>query len=386
VTLSKNHEGFTSSYFVKRIGCVIVTHEQAYGWGLVLFFRPALRPPLGWATKALRPAANLGPVTSLTEGNFEVNLRQLRTWPMPPKLETGRSLAIGAGILFAAVLLRLVLDHVVPGRLAFTTYFPATVLAAYLTGAPGGLVVLAGGLMGSLFTWFGTIAEPDLAIAVVGNGVFGVTGAVVVLALAALREAIFELAKQDERARIINRELVHRNRNQYAVMAALSTQTMRRVGISGDVADAVTDRVVAMGEALDLVSLDPQQDIALGQLIERVVVSMAPEPSRMVIGGPMVGVRAGLVSDLALVLHELGTNALKYGAWSNDCGRVTVSWQPTDQGVSIVWKEQGGPPTAPPDAKVSGLGSVLIENAIAGGTAERRFELTGLTVALHVPL
>jgi two-component sensor histidine kinase len=305
---------------------------------------------------------------------------------MPPKLETGRSLAVGAGILFAAVLLRLVLDHVVPGRLAFTTYFPATVLAAYLTGAPGGLVVLAGGVMGSLFTWFGTIAEPDLAIAVVGNGVFSITGAVVVLALAALREAIFELAKQEERAQIINRELVHRNRNQYAVMAALTTQTMRRVGISGDVANAVTDRVVAMGEALELVSLDPQQDIALGQLIERVVVSMAPEPSRLVIGGPMVGVRAGLVSDLALVLNELGTNALKYGAWSNGCGRVTVSWQPTDQGVSIAWKEQGGPPAAPPDPKVRGLGSILIENAIPGGTAERRFEPTGLTVALHVPL
>src|SRR5262245_37100245 len=86
----------------------------------------------------------------------DVNLHRLRTWPLPPRLTMQQSLAAGAGILAAAVLLRLSLNHVVPGRLAFATYFPAAALAAYLTGVPGGLVVLAGGVLGSFLAWFGS--------------------------------------------------------------------------------------------------------------------------------------------------------------------------------------------------------------------------------------
>jgi two-component sensor histidine kinase len=312
-----------------------------------------------------------------------VTLRRLSTWPLPPKLTTRQSIAAGAGILFCAAVLRLGLDHVVPGRLAFVTYFPTAVLAAYLTGAQGGLLVVAGGLLGSLLTWSGTMTPHLLAI--VGDGVFGVTGAIVVLALAALREAIFEMAERDERARIINRELVHRNRNQYAVITTLAAQTMRRAGISRDITDALTDRILALVQAQDLVSLDRQQDVSLEQLIERVVAPMATELSRLVRAGTMIGIPAGLVSGLALALHELGTNALKHGAWSNDGGRVTLSWQRTVEGVSIMWKEEGGPPPAVPAPKGSGLGSVLLDDAIPGGTVERRFEGTGLTVVLRVP-
>jgi len=305
---------------------------------------------------------------------------------LPPKITTWQSLAFGAAILLVAILLRLALDQVVPGRLAFTTYFPATVVAAYLTGAPGGLVVLAGGLLGSLLTWLGAAEAPYFAVAVVGNGVFGLTGVVVVLALATLREAIFELADQDERARIINQELMHRNRNQYAVITALATQTMRRAGISRDVADALTDRILALAQAQDLVSLGPQQGIFLEQLIEQVVVPMAPEPSRIAVRGPAIGISADLVSGLALVLHELATNALKHGAWSSNRGRVILSWQRATGGVSILWEEHEGPPPATPHSRSSGLGTALIDNAIPGGTTERRFDAAGLTVRLNVPL
>jgi two-component sensor histidine kinase len=316
------------------------------------------------------------------DGSNQRARRLLRKWPLPPKLTMRQSLAAGVGILLVALLLRLALDQVVPGRLAFTTYFPAAVLAAYLTGAHGGFVVLAGGLVGSLLTWSGAPSGVHFPVALVGDGVFGLTGVFVVLALAALREAVFELARQDERARIINQELMHRNRNQYAVMAALATQTMRRAGISRDATNVLTDRIVALVQAQDLVSLDPQQEIFLERLIEQVVVPMAPESSRITTSGTMIGISADLVSGLALVFHELGTNALKYGAWSSNDGRVTMTWQQTVQGISIIWKERGGPPPAP---KTRGLGSTLIENAIPGGTIERRFEARGLTVALNIP-
>jgi two-component sensor histidine kinase len=284
------------------------------------------------------------------------------------------------------MLLRLVLDQVVPGRLAFTTYFPATVVAAYLIGVPGGLVVLAGGLLGSLHTWLSAAGAPNLAVAVVGDSVFGLTGGFVVLAVAALREAIFELAERDERARMINQELMHRTRNQYSVITALATQTMRRAGISRDITDAFTDRILALAQAQDLISLDPHEDISLERLIDRVVAPMAPERSRMAARGTMVGISADLVHGLALVFHELATNALKHGAWSSDRGRITLRWLRTAEGISIRWKEQDGPPAAVPGSKSSGFGSALIDNAIPGGTTQRTFDPTGLTVELHVPI
>lgn len=320
------------------------------------------------------------------DGRAVVNLRQLRAWPLPPKLGTAQSLAVGAAILLAAALLRVALDYVVPGRLAFATYFPATAVAAYLAGTWGGFVVLIGGLVGSWVTWFGAANGNHVAIALVGDGVFAVTGTVLVLALAALREAVFELAERDERARVVNRELVHRNRNQYAVIMALAAQTLQRVGVGRDVVEVLTARIMALAQAQDLVSLDPQRPTCLAKLVEQVVAPMAPEPSRLASGGPMTGICADRVGGLALVLHELGTNALKYGAWSNDRGRVTVSWQRTDEGVTICWKEEGGPPPVTPAPNSGGLGTLLIENAIPDGTAEWRFEATGLTVLLHVRL
>jgi two-component sensor histidine kinase len=203
-----------------------------------------------------------------------------------------------------------------------------------------------------------------------------------VFAMPALCEA--DLAERVERARIINRELTHRNRNLFAIVTTLAAQTLKRAGVDVEITASLRARITALARAQELISLDDQQNMPLEHLVDGVLAPIKPEPVRLVVEGSPVGVTGDQVTGLALVLHELGTNALKYGAWSEDSGHVTISWCPTPLEVAITWQERGGPPISLPGT--SGLGSVLIETAIPGASVERSFESAGLTVVLRVPL
>ena len=110
-------------------------------------------------------------------------------------------------------------------------------------------------------------------------------------------------------------------------------------------------------------------------------------PGRIVADGPSVPMSSRTVVMLSLVLHELATNASKYGALSGPGGRVTVSWMisPVDK-VKLYWRETGGPLVEKPQH--AGFGSTLIEKGFAaqvGGSATLRFEPDGLTCALEFP-
>jgi len=205
-----------------------------------------------------------------------------------------------------------------------------------------------------------------------------------VFAMPALCEAIFDLAERVERARIINRELMHRNRNLFAIVTTLAAQTLKRAGVDVEITASLRARIMALARAQGLISLDDQQNMPLEHIVDLVLAPIKPEPVRLVVEGSPVGITGDQVTGLALVLHELGTNALKYGAWSEDSGRVTISWCPTPLEVAITWQERGGPPISLPGT--SGLGSVLIETAVPGASVERSFESAGLTVVLRVPL
>src|SRR5262249_441682 len=128
-----------------------------------------------WGVRVASVLKTLG-LGRCDRGELPLQHSDLRAWPVAPKPSFWQSVAAGSAILLLSVLLRLGLDQVIPGRLAFTTYFPATVLAAYLTGTPGGLIVLAGGLIGSWFTWLGPTTPLNFAVALIGDGVFGITG------------------------------------------------------------------------------------------------------------------------------------------------------------------------------------------------------------------
>jgi two-component sensor histidine kinase len=110
----------------------------------------------------------------------------------------------------------------------------------------------------------------------------------------------------------------------------------------------------------------------------------------MVTQGPDLRLPARAAVSLSLALHELCTNAVKYGALSNETGRIQVTWDVIDgrgDRLCLVWQEQGGPPVHPPQAR--GFGSRMIERALAaelGGKVELHFLPEGLRCVIEAPL
>jgi two-component sensor histidine kinase len=109
----------------------------------------------------------------------------------------------------------------------------------------------------------------------------------------------------------------------------------------------------------------------------------------MSVDGPNTEISPNRALLLAMVLHEMGTNAIKYGALSNDTGTVEVVWGlegPDGRRLKLVWTERGGPPVAPPERK--GFGSRMIEHAIRGeqGASEFVFDPEGLICRIEMPV
>jgi PAS domain S-box-containing protein len=196
--------------------------------------------------------------------------------------------------------------------------------------------------------------------------------------------------KQEEHHQLLLGELHHRMRNVVAVV-----KIMARKSITCDPAQmqAFFGRLDALARAHRLTSAATRTDTRLPE-----VVFVALEPHLggekadcIRISGPEIILPAPSIEALLLALHELATNAVKYGALSAD-GRVSVTWTRAedDDGrsrVILVWRETGGPPVAAPPAR-TGFGTRLIEKAIesAGGTAVRDWRKSGLVVTLTIAL
>jgi two-component sensor histidine kinase len=119
------------------------------------------------------------------------------------------------------------------------------------------------------------------------------------------------------------------------------------------------------------------------------IAALAPfvPDERREISGPDVQVLPQTAVALALALHELATNAAKYGALSTDSGRIFVRWTVEDDQLHLEWREEGGPPVSPPDHR--GFGSRMIERTLAaefGGKVELLFRPEGVTCTVAAPL
>jgi two-component sensor histidine kinase len=182
-------------------------------------------------------------------------------------------------------------------------------------------------------------------------------------------------------------EINHRVKNTLATVQSLATQTFR------DGTDAASRakfgaRLVSLGRAHDVLSAKKWEGADVRDVVNATLEPFASaNPDRIVADGPSIPMSSRAVVMLSLVLHELATNASKYGALSGPAGRVTVSWMisPVDK-VKLYWRETGGPPVEKPQH--AGFGSTLIEKGFAGqvgGSAALRFEPDGLTCTLEFP-
>ena len=187
----------------------------------------------------------------------------------------------------------------------------------------------------------------------------------------------------EEAKELLLAESRHRIKNTLATVQAIAAQTLQNGAANG--LRSFLARLHALGEAHDLLTPQNWNWASLHEVVGRAIKPFQSEQDRFVIEGPIVWVPAQTSLTLTLCLHELATNAVKYGALSNGTGRVHVAWQPVGgerPSLKFTWQESGGPPVTVP--KRNGFGSRLIQSS--DGASRLDFLLDGVRCALNFPL
>ena len=193
--------------------------------------------------------------------------------------------------------------------------------------------------------------------------------------------------RAEEQQEFLNEELSHRLKNTFAIIQAIATQTLRGVPDRKPV-DAFVQRLHALSAAHDLLLQKRWSSASLGDIVAGVIATLA-EMIRFDIAGPDVKLGPRATVSVSLLLHELTTNAIKYGSLSNDNGRVRISWQLNDVDgqaeLALNWGESGGPLAVQPGRP--GFGSKLIRVGLIGtGGADVRYHASGLEAEFKAPL
>ncbi len=201
---------------------------------------------------------------------------------------------------------------------------------------------------------------------------------------------ITERKQAEQRLELVLQELRHRVKNMLAVVQSLAGQTLRHVGSLDAFGAAFEGRLAGLAGAHDLLVDANWAGIGLRQLILAQLSPFLERQERLRLAGPDVTLPASAVLTLGMTLHELATNAAKYGALSTAGGTVEVRWreQPTVAGrqLVLVWQERGGPEVAPPEQR--SFGTQLIEAGIAhelDGKVTLTFDPDGVRCELRFP-
>lgn len=202
---------------------------------------------------------------------------------------------------------------------------------------------------------------------------------------------VTEEKEAEERQLLLTRELQHRVKNTLAMVNALANQTLRRAANAQEGLTAFSARLIALSHAHDILTQTSWTSAPIGAIVAESMATHQSEGTRITWSGPDVRLTAKQSLALALALHELATNALKYGALSSDDGTVVIAWR-IDSGIegqrlAFEWRERGGPVVTAPAAR--GFGSRLIEQSLAiefGGAVQLLYEPEGLRCIIDAPM
>jgi PAS domain S-box-containing protein len=203
---------------------------------------------------------------------------------------------------------------------------------------------------------------------------------------------ITERKKTEEHIQFLMREMSHRSKNLLSVIQAIAGQTVRSAGTIGEFEKRFSLRLRGLAASHDILVDQAWHGAPLADLV---CLQLAPfvedDNSRVGLAGPEVVVTTHAAQAIGLALHELATNAAKYGALSTPGGRIEVSWMFAEHDgeprcLRLSWIEQGGPPVAPPSSK--GFGHIVVERMVAsslGGSVVMDFAPEGLRWTLSIP-
>ncbi|MBW8908925.1 MAG: PAS domain-containing protein [Mesorhizobium sp.] len=193
------------------------------------------------------------------------------------------------------------------------------------------------------------------------------------------------LAQAEEHQQVLISELNHRVKNMLAVIASIANRTRENSETKEEFAEALIGRLHAMSRAYGLLTRESWKEASVKELLQQELEPFGIERIVLEGGETKLGPQQGL--SLSMAIHELATNAAKYGALSRPTGKVVINWSVNGENFTLGWREKDGPPVKEP--LTSGFGLALLKGEIGyrlGGDVETAFHKNGLSVQVAFPL
>jgi two-component sensor histidine kinase len=281
---------------------------------------------------------------------------------------------IGIAILLyiAAVLGREALHLLMPDySVRYLTFFPALLASGLLCGVIPSVALLTAFSFTGFFWVEPTEPAAPLLMHFALTLTFALSGVGVVVPAVYGVNAHRRLARQEECLGVINNELHHRLKNLLSVTSSICVNSLKQGSSHEEISRNITGRIQAIASAQNFLLIGSNQGSDLRDLVQAIVGPLCPGPARIQIRGAAAALPADMTSSFALVLHELSTNAIKYGAWRSDCaGTVEIAWGADSDRLCFTWREQVVQVST--TLRRRGFGSRLFQTNIGGSKIDHK--------------
>ncbi len=263
----------------------------------------------------------------------------------------------------------------------FVLYFPAILVVAVISGwRSAAIAAVASAVVAILLFWppeFLVFGSQQIAVVFM----FALSSSTMIWTGQLLRDAVLTIDAQARQSEDFNRELQHRTKNSIQMMRALASQAAKATDPKAFY-DTLGGRLAALAKANELLRFGALETCDMDDLMREAIAPF--NAAQISLGGPSACVSRNGCTPLMMALHELGTNASKYGALSVETGRVRIAWDREDGGgpIRVRWSEEGGPPVSEPTRK--GIGSRLLSPSGDMREVDVRYDRTGVVCELLV--
>ncbi|MGH6664520.1 MAG: sensor histidine kinase [Pseudolabrys sp.] len=282
----------------------------------------------------------------------------------------------------AATGIRMAIDLVTPNAEPFATYFPAVLITTLVAGVHAGIfaTVLSGFVSWYVFVPLNDAWPTFTTENIVNICLFVFASGTIIWIAQQYRVLLRRLDEEENYRQVVVDELGHRVKNKLATIYAILRHELRG---HDDIWKSVSGRLRALSAADDFLVKADGHGVDLRQILE---MELQPYASAKIsMRGEPTFLFAKLPTVLALMFHELATNAAKYGALSTPEGRIDISWRESGDGIAVDWVERGGPAVSPPSRR--SFGSNLIERSLDGfgGLAKIEYAPAGVICRILLP-
>lgn len=295
-----------------------------------------------------------------------------------------RSYALAVGLVLSAVALRFLLGLVDHGVLYFALFYPAVVVATLLSGYRAGLLAL---ILSIVAVWFLFLPPPfsfqlKESAAHLNIALFAFSSGLLIWLTNSYREALHRLKDEKFVRDLLLDEVRHRSRNSVAVAKTIVDNSLKS---DPEMAATINGRLATLLSADALM----MEETGPGERLQTILANeLSPyEPEHVIATGSDVLLPARHARAWALIVHELATNAVKYGALGHPDGRVLITWLAVGETLDFWWVETGMPEEGKPSSS-SGFGTKLIDAMVRSmaGAISRTRGPEGMKISINIPL